>query len=292
MDALRRGILSASVTVFNKGGQIDEAGTRTHIRYLLDGGVMGLISLAVTGEFASLSYAERIRIVDLTLDEVAGRVPVIMGVTTTAIDETLGLARHAKAAGASAIFVITPYFYRYTDQELSTFFRTVADVVAPLHVQIYNSPGTGQNLSVAFLGELSRIDNVLSLKEGNAGQLADDIATFGEKVAVFCARDTYLLETLALGGAGATSVAACVAPRLILDLYRAWERGDLEGARAIHRRMLPLINALVTRSYPAPIKAALDLLGVGGGPVRAPLSDLSETERRALRGVLVDCQLI
>lgn len=292
MNPLRRGILSASITVFDRSGHVDEGGTRTHLRYLLDNGVMGLISLAVTGESASLTYDERKRIVDLTLDEVAGRIPVIIGVTSTAIDETLGLARYARDAGAHAVFVITPYFYRYTDQELYTFFRAVADAVAPLHVQVYNSPSTGQNLGVPFLARLSEIENVLSLKEGNVGQIADDVAVFGWKVAVFCARDTYLLETLMVGGAGATSVVACVAPGLILDIFRAWERGDLDGARAAHQRMLPLINALVVRSYPAPIKAALELLGLPGGSVRPPLSDLTEPERQSLRRVLVECKLL
>jgi 4-hydroxy-tetrahydrodipicolinate synthase len=292
MNILRRGILSASITAFNRNGHIDEKGTRAHIRYLVDGGIMGLISLAVTGEFASLTYDERKRVVAITVDEVADRVPVIMGVTSTVMDETLGLARFAREAGVQAIFVITPYFYRYSDQELYTFFRTVAEAVAPLHVQLYNSPATGQNLSVPFLAELSRIENIQSLKEGNAGQIADDVALFGEKVSVFCARDTYLLETLAVGGAGATSVVACVAPQPILNLYRSWEDGNLEAARAAHRQILPLINALVLRSYPAPIKAALELLGLPGGMVRPPLSDLSDPERESLRRVLVECRLL
>jgi 4-hydroxy-tetrahydrodipicolinate synthase len=285
MYAKLEGVLSAPVTVFREDGEIDEDATREHIDYLIDHGITGLITLAVTGEFASLSHEERKRIIKLTVDHVDGRVPVIAGISDTNMRAVLELGHYAEDVGADGVFVLPPYLYSYTDKETLDFFNAIANEIK-LHIQIYNSPATGRNLTPAMIKELSQVDNILSLKEGNSSQLADVISMVRDGFAVFCARDTYMLETLALGGSGVTSVTGSVVPGLVVKLYNTWQRGDIQEARKLQRDLLPLTNLLVKRSYPAGIKAGLDILGLKGGPPRKPLTPYGETEKQQLREAL------
>lgn len=276
------GVLSAPVTAFTSKGEIDEERTAEHIDYLLANGISALILLAVTGEFASLSVAERKRIIDFSVKHVVGRVPVIAGISDSNLNAVLELGSYAASAGAQAVFLTPPYVYGYTEPEVIRFFETVAHEI-DLHIQLYNAVGIGRNLTPSMVAELAQIDNVLSIKEGNPGQLSDVIALVGHKLSVFCARDSYLLETLALGGSGVTSVTGIVTPALITEIHRAWTSGELERARTLQRRILKLTNLLVKRSYPAGVKAGLELIGLPVGAPRAPLLPYTEQERAALK---------
>lgn len=285
------GIVSAFVTVFKENGEIDEDGTREHIDFLIQHGLSTLTGLAMTGEFASLSYEERKMVMKFAVEEVKGRVPLIMGISDTNMQAVLELGRYAKKIGADGVFVLTPYLYSYTDSEITNFFKRVAASIK-LHIMLYDSPATGRNLTPTMLKELSEVNNILSLKEGNPAQLDDVISQVGDNLAVFCSRDTYLLETLALGGAGATSIVSCVVPEAPLALYDAWKRGDLETARKIQYGLLPLVNLLIKRSYPAAIKAAMDIVGLRGGRPREPLTPLNEEERQPLQEALEKVQML
>jgi len=279
------GVLSAPVTIFTEDGEIDEAATRAHISFLINHGINGLITLAFTGEFASLSVEERKRVIKFTVEEVNGRVPVIAGISDSNLRTVLEQGHFARDVGADAVFVLTPYLYSYTEREIVDFFKTVASKIK-LHIQIYNTPAAGRNLSPAIINELSKIDNIMSLKESNTAQIADVLALVGDRLSVFCGRDTYLLETLALGGAGATSVTGIVVPDHVLALYNAWKKGDIEEARRIQYALIPLTNLLVKRSYPAGVKAGLDLIGLKGGRPRRPLAPYTETEREPIQKAL------
>ena len=279
------GVLSAPITVFTDRGEIDEGATREHISFLVDQGINGLITLAFTGEFASLSVEERKQVIKFTVDEVNGRVPVIAGISDSNLRTVLELGYYSEDVGADAVFVLPPYLYTYTDQETIEFFKTVASEIR-LHIQVYNTPAVGRNLSPAVIQELSEIDNILSLKDSNPAQTADVLNVVGDKMKVFCGRDTYLLETLALGGAGPTSVTGIVVPDLIVNLYDAWKKGDVETARKIQFDIIPLTNLLVKRSYPAGIKAGLDLIGLKGGRPRRPLSPYTREEKDLVKRAL------
>ncbi len=276
------GVLSAPITVFAENEEIDEAATREHINFLINHGISALITLAFTGEFASLSVEERKRVIKFTVEEVNGRVPVIAGISDSSMRTVLELGHFSAEVGADAVFVLTPYLYSYTDREIVEFFEAVAAEIK-LHIQIYNTPAAGRNLSPAIIKELSAIDNIMSLKESNTSQIADVLNLVGDKLTVFCGRDTYLLETLVLGGAGPTSVTGIVVPDRVVALYDAWMLGDIEKARKLQYDIIPLTNLLVRRSYPAGIKAALDLIGLKGGRPRRPLTPYTDEERKPLR---------
>ena len=279
------GVLSAPITVFGENEEIDEAATREHINFLINHGISALITLAFTGEFASLSVEERKCVIEFTVDEVNGRVPVIAGISDSNMRTVLELGHFSADVGADAVFVLTPYLYSYTEREIVEFFKTVAAEIR-LHIQIYNTPAAGRNLSPAVISELSEINNIMSLKESNTAQIADVLNLVGDRLTVFCGRDTYLLETLVLGGAGPTSVTGIVVPDHVVALYDAWKQGDIEKARKLQYDIIPLTNLLVRRSYPAGIKAALDLIGLKGGRPRRPLTPYTEEERKPIRKAL------
>jgi 4-hydroxy-tetrahydrodipicolinate synthase len=285
------GILSGIITPFERNGDIMEAGIAENIEFLIQGGVHGLVALAVAGEAASLSLEEKKRVIELSLRANAGRVSLLAGVGGTNARETFELIDYAEAAGVDGIFVITPYFYRLTRDQVVDYFREIS-LRSKTQIMIYNSTYSDTMLDAHALAELARLPNITSVKEGNPLQVGETIRLTRGRLGIFSSRDTYILQMMSLGGVGGVFMVAKVVPRMCVELYGLLKAGDYAHGRELLFRIMPLITATGLHSYPAGIKAALDLMGIPGGHVRFPLMDYGPQDIAQLRRVMQELRLL
>ncbi len=284
------GILAAVVTPFDAAGDIIARGYQEHIDFVIRNGVHGIVLLATAGEAPSLGFEEKRRVIDLGIEANGGRVATLVGVGGTNAHETFALVDYAEAAGADGIFVITPYFYRFTADEYLAYFREISRR-SKTQLLIYNSTYAGCPLAPGALAELARLPNVAGIKEGNPLQVVEVMRLTAGHLRIFSARDLYLYQMMTMGGAGGVFYSANVAPRQCVELYKLLRQGRYAEALSLQFKLLPLMSELVARSYPAGIKAALNLLGRTGGHVRFPLSDFDENEIARLRSILRELEL-
>jgi 4-hydroxy-tetrahydrodipicolinate synthase len=280
-----RGVYSAVATPFHADSEaLDEDGLRALVARTIDGGVHGLVPCGSTGEFSALTHDERIRVLEIVIDETAGRVPVIAQTGATSTREAILLSRHAERVGAAAIMVVAPYYEPFGIHEVKRYYRDVAGSVG-LPVMAYNLPAaTGVNLTPQILGELvAEVPNIAYVKDtsGDYTAAAELIHEFGDDIGVFVGWDTLFLAALLEGAAGSVIGAANVVPRELVAVYDAVAAGKLETARAIWARLFPVMDSFVTDGYNAGIKCGLELIGHSAGPQRAP-GEPASRERRAL----------
>lgn len=275
------GVIVPLVTPFDSQGEVDLGGLQANVDSYLSTGVSGLLCLATTGEAQSLNLEERKAVVEATIEAADGRLPVIVGVGHTDVRETYDLAAQAARQEAAAVFAITPYFYRYTPEQHVRYLERLARRIA-LPVMVYNSTYTGTPLTPDLVERLVESSSIAAIKEGNQLQVGELARRFGDDLGVYCARDVYLLETLASGGHGAVAFAANALPEALVSIVEAWTEGDVELARALQHAVNPLVNQLVSFTFPSAVKAATELAGRAAGPTREPIPPLSETDRAAL----------
>jgi 4-hydroxy-tetrahydrodipicolinate synthase len=281
-----KGVIPVVPTPFDRDGSIDVGGYRRNIDQLIRAGVHGIIALGTAGEGPSLTIEESVTVTVTAIESADGRVPVLAGIGGPNEASVLDLVRRLEPLALDGYLAITPYLYPLTRPELFAYFRRLANHT-PLPLMIYNSTYTGTPLDPELLEQLAEeIQNFIALKEGNQSQASDVIRRLRGRVSVFSSRDLHIHELLASGGAGAIAFTANIVPELLVALYEAAHDGQLEEARAIQDRLNPLVWAVVSRSFPAGIKAAMELAGYTGGFVRPPLTDFSPAERESLSVVL------
>jgi dihydrodipicolinate synthase/N-acetylneuraminate lyase len=281
-----RGIFAGLTTPFGPDGRFDPAGHARNVEHVVEAGVHGVIALAVMGEGPSQSNDEAQEVATTTVRTVGGRVPVLAMVGGPNERLAAGLIENLKDAGVDGLMVMPPYFYPLTPGEVGGYFRRTASRTS-LPLMFYNSSYSGCPLTPEVIGELlDDIPNFVALKEGNQLQASEVIHRYGDRLDVFAARDVYIHELVAAGGAGATSFVAAVAPGAVVALFEAATAGDTRRARELQGQLNALTLLLVRRSFPAGVKAALDLVGLCGGPPRPPLMGYSGDERRAVAGAL------
>lgn len=284
------GVFPALITPFQKnaGKDLDLDGLRSNIAFLLKSGVHGVVPCGSTGESATLSFAEHEKVVEVTLEEAGGKVPVLAGTGSNNTSEAIRLTRAAKDAGADGVLVISPYYNKPNRSGLIKHYHALADLDIP--VIIYNVPGrTGQNLTPDLIAELAVHPGIVGIKEasGDINQISSIIElTRDEDFAVISGDDNMTLPILGLGGAGVISVAANILPGPMIEMYNAVLKGDYNTARAIHFRLSPLFKAMFIESNPVPVKKAAELRGFAAGPVRLPLDEAGESTAHKLKDVL------
>lgn len=284
------GVLPAIITPFccNSAMGLDIEGLERNIRYLLSCGIHGIVPCGSTGESATLSFKEHEKVVSLTIDTVNGKVPVLAGTGSNNTAEAVILTKAAKDTGADGVLVISPYYNKPNRAGLIKHYTKLADLDIPL--VIYNVPGrTGQNLEPDLIAELAKHPGIVGIKEasGNIGQVSRIIElTRDEDFAVISGDDNLTLPIMALGGTGVISVAANVDPRRMVALCEAAEKGDWKTALALHYVLSPLFRAMFIDTNPIPVKKAVELMGMAGGPVRLPLDNLDEKRTADLKNVL------
>jgi 4-hydroxy-tetrahydrodipicolinate synthase len=277
MSSQLRGVLTALATPFTSDGQIDAKTLRRLVDRSIDGGVDGVVACGSTGEFAAMSGAERRLVVETVIDQTAGRVPVVAQTGAVSSAEAVELSRHAQAAGATVLMVVTPYYEPLTLAETLQYLRTVADAVA-IPIMLYNLPGaTGVNLAPATVGQLAReVDNIRYIKDTSAdmAQAAQLIHNYGDVISTFVGWDSLLLAALTEGAAGVMVGTANVLPAQLVSIHRALRAGDLERARREWAHIYPLMDAIMSAPFIPAIKTALNAVGFPVGSPRKPLLDL------------------
>jgi len=284
------GVLPAIITPFkrNTAMGLDIEGLERNIEFLLSCGIHGIVPCGSTGESATLSFEEHEKVVAITVEKVKGRIPVVAGTGSNNTAEAVRLTKAAKEIGADGVLVISPYYNKPNRSGLVKHYTKLADLDIP--VIMYNVPGrTGQNLEPDLVAELARHPNIVAIKEasGNISQISRIIEdTQDEEFVVISGDDNITLPIMALGGAGVISVAANVDPCRMVAMYEALKHGDYQKALVLHYALSPLFRSMFIDTNPIPVKRAVELLGMAGGPVRLPLDELDEKKTEQLRKVV------
>lgn len=280
-----RGAWVALVTPF-VSGRVDEQALRRLVRQVLGAGVEGLVPNGSTGEAGSLDRAERRRVLELVVEEAAGRALVVAGTGAQSTSAAVELTREARAGGAWAALVVTPPYAKPTQEGLYRHFTTVADE-GGLPLVLYNIPGrTAVNLDPATVARLAAHPGIIGLKESTGSCEAVTRIRESCDLPVLCGDDALTLPFMALGARGVVSVAGNVVPGRVVELVHACDAGRMAEARAAHDRLAPLVRALFLEPNPAPVKAALAMLGLAGNEVRLPLVAAGPATEEALGAAL------
>lgn len=288
-----KGSIVAIVTPF-KGGKVDEEAYRELIEYQISNGTGAIVPCGTTGESATLSIEEHSRVIDIAVEAVNGRIPVIAGAGGNSTQEAIQLSKHAKEAGADATLQVTPYYNKPSQEGLYQHFKAIAEAV-PLPQVLYNVPGrTSVNMLPETVARLAELEEVVAIKEasGNLGQMAEIINLAGDKITLLSGDDNVTLPVLALGGKGVISVIANIVPKDSADMIKAWEEGDVRKARELYYRLMPLSQAMFFETNPVPVKTSLALMGKISEEMRLPLAPMSRNNRESLTKVLKDYGLI
>jgi 4-hydroxy-tetrahydrodipicolinate synthase len=283
----------ALVTPF-KDGKVDEKGLRSLIEFQIENGTEGIVPCGTTGESATLSHSEHERVVEITIEAVAKRVPVIAGTGSNNTIEAIRLTKHAEKAGADGALLITPYYNKPTQEGMYQHYLKVAEETS-IPLVLYNVPGrTSINLLPETIARLALIKNIVGIKEatGSLQQISDTIHLCPENFSVLSGDDFIVLPLLAVGGKGVISVTSNVVPRDVANLCKSFERGDYTEARRLHYQLLPLNTAMFFETNPIPVKTALGLMGKISPELRLPLAPMSAANREKLKKVMKDYGLI
>ncbi|WP_144185049.1 4-hydroxy-tetrahydrodipicolinate synthase [Elioraea rosea] len=289
-----KGSLVALITPMRQDGALDEKAFQDFVDWQVRQGTHGLVPVGTTGESPTLSHAEHKRVVELCIEAAGRRVPVVAGTGSNSTDEAIDFTRHAKAAGADAALVVTPYYNRPTQEGLYLHFKAIAEAV-DLPVIIYNIPGrSAVDMTVETMARLAKLPNILGVKDATAN-LARPLhqkSACGPDFVQLSGEDHTAVAFLASGGVGCISVTANVAPRLCADMHEAWERGETAAAMAIQERLLPVHDAMFCETSPGPVKYAAHLLGHCEETCRLPLAPVSEANKGRVRSALVQAGLL
>ncbi len=290
-----RGCGTALVTPFHQDGSIDEAALRNLIAWQVESGIDFLIPCGTTGETPTLSRDEWLRVIDTTVEVVAGRVPIMAGATSNSTQEAVEKAREvASRPGVNAILTASPYYNKPTQEGQYRHFKAIAEAVDK-PIILYNVPGrTSANIEPGTLARLSEVPNILGVKEasGNITQIAEVLNAVPESFLVFSGDDAITLPVIALGGVGIISVASNEIPAEMAALTRAALNNDWTTARSIHRKYLPLMQANFIESNPLPVKAVLAMMGRIEEVYRLPLLPMRRDTRSKLQKIATEVGLI
>ncbi len=291
--AIFKGSMPALVTPF-KDGAVDEKALRDHVEWQIAEGSHGLVPVGTTGESPTLSHAEHKRVIEITLDQTKGRVPVMAGAGSNNTAEAIDFALHAQKAGAQGLLVVTPYYNKPGQEGLYQHFKAINDVVS-IPIFIYNIPGRSViDMSVETMARLAALKNIGGVKDAtaNMARASQQREACGPDFVQLSGEDATALGFMAHGGAGCISVTANVAPRLCAQFQNACMAGDYTAALALQDRLMPLHNSLFIETNPSPAKAALKLLGRMDDEVRLPMIRVSDTTTKVLRAALVHAGLL
>lgn len=282
-----KGSIVAIVTPF-RNKKIDEKALGDLIEWHISEGTDAIVPCGTTGESATLDYEEHYRVIEITIKVVNKRIPVIAGTGANATDETIMITQKAKEMGADGALLVAPYYNKPTQEGLYRHYKSVAEAV-DIPIVLYNVPGrTAVNMLPQTVARLAEIRNIVAIKEatGDMRQVSDIIRMCGERMTVISGDDFTTLPLLLLGGKGAISVSANVAPRDVSSMMRAWERGDIDEARRLHFKLEPLNQSMFLETNPIPAKTALSLMGKIQEEFRLPLCEMSRDNREKLKNVL------
>ena len=283
---------TALVTPFTRDGSLDEAGVRRLARRQIDAGIHFLVPVGTTGESPTLSEDERVRVVELVVEEADGRVPVLAGAGGYDTRDVVQTARRMQAAGAAGLLSVTPYYNRPTPEGLVQHYASIAAVGLP--VIVYNVPGrTGVNVNVSTILRLAALPNVVGVKEasGNVSQMCEICRAVPDGFVVLSGDDALTLPLMAVGGHGIISVIANQAPAEMAQMVDLASAGDFVSARRLHNRLMPLMTVNFVESNPIPVKAAMAEMGLLEETYRLPMVPPQPESRQKILAALAAAQI-
>ncbi len=284
-----KGSIVAIVTPF-KNSKVDEKALSDLIEWHISEGTNAIVPCGTTGESATLEYDEHYRVIELTIRVVNGRIPVIAGTGANSTDETVMMTEKARKMGADGALLVTPYYNKPTQEGLYRHYKTIAEKV-DIPIVLYNVPGrTAVNLLPQTVARLAEIENIVAIKEatGDMKQVSEVLRLCGNRITVLSGDDFTTFPLMTLGGKGAISVSANVAPNDMSAMCRAWEDGNLEEARRLHFKLEPLNRAMFIETNPIPVKTALNMMGKIQEELRLPLCSMSNENKDKLRNILIN----
>ena len=293
-----KGTTVAMITPFTKEDEVDEAGMRENINYLIDRGVDGLLAAGTTGESATITHDEQRKMIDILIDEVNGKVNTIAGAGSNSSKEALGLVQYAENAGADAALVITPYYNKPQQHGLYEHYKMLEESTN-IPLLVYNVPSrTGTDIDVETIVKVAKLDKIVAIKEANPnldkvsatikGLQDQDIENF----MVISGNDDLTLPMISQGAMGVISVVANVDPSRMSQMVNAALKGDFEKARKLHYELYDLMKVLFIESNPVPAKESLNMMGRPSGHVRMPLAPMKDESISKLKQVLKDLDLV
>jgi len=284
---------TALVTPFTRSGALDEAGVRRLARRQIEAGIHFLVPCGTTGETPTLTPEERLRVVEIAVEEAKGKVPVLAGAGGYNTHEVIESAQQMARAGADGILSVAPYYNKPTPEGLYQHYKAIAEAV-PLPVIVYNVPGrTGVNVDVATIARLSAVPNIVGVKEasGNMTQMCEICRAVPPDFLVLSGDDALTLPVMSIGGRGIVSVASNEVPAEMSRMVEFAEKGDFASARKLHHDLLPLMQINFIESSPIPVKAAMAMMGLLDEIYRLPLVPPRPASRDRIAQVLRDLGL-
>jgi len=288
------GVGTALVTPFTKSAALDEAAVRRLGRRQIDAGIHFLCPCGTTGESPTLTDAEKLRIVEILVAEAGGRVPILAGAGGYNTKEVIELAREMEKRGASGFLSVTPYYNKPTQEGLYQHYKAIADSTA-LPIVVYNVPGrTGVNVEIATLARLAQIPNIVGVKEasGNVTQMVDVCRSVPGSFLVLSGDDALTLPLMSVGGRGIISVASNEIPAEMAQMVEAAERNDFAAARAVHDRIVALMQINFIEANPVPVKAAMAAMGLLEETYRLPMCPPKPESREKILKALKELNLV
>jgi 4-hydroxy-tetrahydrodipicolinate synthase len=288
------GVGTALVTPFKRDGSVDEPSVRRLVRRQIEAGIHFVSPCGTTGEAPTLSVTEKRRVIELVVDETAGRVPVLAGAGGYDTREAIELIRDFERAGVDGILSVTPYYNKPTQEGLYQHYKAIAESTS-LPIVVYNVPGrTGVNVEVATMVRLSGLRNIVGVKEasGNVVQMAEIIAAVRDDFLLLSGDDPLAVAVMAIGGRGLISVASNAVPAEMAQIIELTEKGDFAAARRLHQWLLPLIQVNFVEANPIPVKAAMAAMGLLEESYRLPLVPPSAAARDRIMKVLQELKLL
>jgi 4-hydroxy-tetrahydrodipicolinate synthase len=287
------GSITALVTPF-KDGAVDEASFRKFINWQIENGTHGLVPVGTTGESPTLSHKEHERVIEITVDEVRGRVPVIAGAGSNSTAEAIAFSRHAEQVGADAVLIVTPYYNKPTQAGMYAHFKAINDAIG-IPILIYNIPARSViDMSVDTMARLYELPNIVGVKDAtaNIARVSQQRRAMGPDFLQLSGEDATALGFMAHGGHGCISVTANAAPRLCAELQNACLKGDYAAAVKVQDRLMPLHDSLFVETNPSPVKYAASVLGLMQEDVRLPLLPVTEGTRKVVRSAMIHAGLV
>ena len=269
----------AIVTPMKENEEVNYDRLKELIDWQIDQGTDCIIIAGTTGESSTLTTEEHNEVIRAAVRFVGHRVPVVAGTGSNCTREAVHLSKEAEAAGADGLLAVTPYYNKATQGGLMKYYTEIAESVK-LPIIMYNVPGrTGVNILPETAAKLfTEVENIVGIKEasGNVAQAAKTMYLTDGKIDLYSGEDGIVVPLLAIGAKGVITVWSNIAPREVHDMCAAFEAGDLSRAMQIQLRAQPLVEALFSEVNPIPVKKALDLMGKGAGPLRSPLTEMTE----------------
>ncbi len=290
-----RGVVPPLITPVDAQDRVERKSLENLIEYVIKGGVHGVFVLGSTGEFYGINAEEKRRAIEITMEQVRGRVPVYVGASEITTRECIRLAKLAEELKAQAVTVLTPVFIKPNEEELYRHFRAIAESTS-LPVILYNNPDrTNINMSADLVDRLADVPNIVGAKDSSG-----DITLTSEYIRrtrdrgfrVMSGRDTMIFGTLAYGGWGCVAATANIAPTLVVEIYDKFMAGDIKGSLEAQYRLAPLRIGFGLGSFPVVMKDALNLMGINMGDPIKPIDHCTEPNMAKLRDILIKMELI